>query len=88
MSRSYKKHPVTKDTSGSAYRKWAKRQAAKRVRRSVSVPDGKSYRKFYDPWNISDYIIRYDPWPRMWFNYIKNQWEILHPDPEWKARMK
>ncbi|WP_042202830.1 hypothetical protein [Paenibacillus camerounensis] len=55
MSRSVKKQPVCNDatTPGTI---WAKRQAAKAVRRYHSgVSDGKWYRKLYCSWNICDY---------------------------------
>lgn len=54
MSRSFKKSPVCTDhcTPGT---KWSKRQAAKAVRRSTEVDDGKAYRKLYNPWIICDY---------------------------------
>lgn len=54
MSRSYKKTPIVKDNCGG--RKFAKRQANKKVRNSMNVPDGKQYRKFYNTWNLYDYV--------------------------------
>lgn len=57
MSRSHKK-PYIGDTYGSSHRKWAKRQAAKAVRRLDEVADGRSYAKVFNPWNITDYIDR------------------------------
>lgn len=55
MSRSYKKSPVCTDHNTPGTR-WAKRQAAKAVRRyNDCIDDGKSYRKVYCSWNICDY---------------------------------
>ena len=51
MSRSYKKSPVCKDQNN----RFMKRFANKTVRHSMSVPDGKAYRKFFQSYNISDY---------------------------------
>jgi hypothetical protein len=56
MSRSYKKYPHHGDYNRS-YTKWAKRQAAKSVRRSVSFDTkGKLYRKLFSSYDIRDYI--------------------------------
>ncbi|MBD2865932.1 hypothetical protein [Paenibacillus oceani] len=55
MSRSFKNSPVMTDhvTPGT---RWAKRQAAKAVRRYAGcLTNGKSYRKVFNPWNICDY---------------------------------
>ena len=54
MSRSYKKNPVCKDPNN----RYMKRFANKTVRHSMSVPDGKAYRKFFQSYNISDYSFR------------------------------
>lgn len=54
MSRSYKKTPIVKDNKRG--RKHSKRQANKKVRHSHEVPNGKQYRKFYNPWDIYDWI--------------------------------
>ena len=53
MSRSYRE-PYWVDSYGSKVKKWYKRDASKRIRRTKDVPNGKAYRKFYDPWNIVD----------------------------------
>lgn len=49
--------------------KWAKRQAAKAVRRYKGpIPDGGYYKKIYDSWSIHDYVsdcAHHEPfWPR------------------------
>ncbi|WP_341281170.1 hypothetical protein [Paenibacillus sp. FSL H8-0537] len=55
MSRSYKKSPVSSDHT-TPETCWAKRQAAKAVRRYAGcMNNGKWYRKVYCSWNISDY---------------------------------
>lgn len=55
MSRSYKKSPVCTDHTSPRTR-WAKRQAAKAVRRHDGIIEkGRSYRKFFCSWNICDY---------------------------------
>lgn len=77
MSRSRKKNLVIKDNSS-----FAKNQANRLIRRSIDVPDGKAYRRFYNPWNISDWKSRYDPVPRFrWGSWYE-------PDPIYKWRMK
>ncbi len=56
MSRSRKKTPIGKD-SGS--KKWAKRQANKKVRKTKGLFSGKDYKKLYESWDINDYICYY-----------------------------
>jgi hypothetical protein len=57
MSRSHKKHWVVKDR-GHKGRRFAKRQAAKAVRRNqMRVLDGADFRKFFNPYDIYDYRI-------------------------------
>ena len=55
MSRSYKHTPIVTDSSKHGA-KWSKRQANHKVRHTFDVPNGKAYRKVYNPWNIRDYI--------------------------------
>jgi hypothetical protein len=50
MSRSYRKPYVREEK-----KKWAKRQANKRVRRCKNLQDGCRYKKIYNSWNICDY---------------------------------
>ena len=54
MSRSYKHSPIYTDRPNGA--KWWKRQANRKVRYSSDILNGKGYRKFYNSWNIHDYI--------------------------------
>lgn len=56
MARSYKKNPVLTDGKSGRI---GKRFANKKVRRMKGeIPDGKSYRKIYESWNIHDYVSR------------------------------
>ncbi len=54
MSRSFKKNPVCKEWNH--HKKWMKRQANKKVRRTHEL-SGKSniYRKAYESWDICDF---------------------------------
>lgn len=75
MSRSFKKNLILKDSSGNSYRKWAKRQANKKVRKTKKVANGKQYRKVFETWDINDYVCHWD-------SSMKNFW------PKYKAKMK
>ena len=57
MSRSYKKNPGW--SGRSRWSKLDKRFANKAVRNAKDVPDGKAYRRIYNPYNICDYNFRY-----------------------------
>jgi len=54
MSRSYKKTPIVKDNSRG--RKKDKRSANKKVRNRKHVANGKQYRKYFNTWDIYDYV--------------------------------
>jgi len=56
MSRSYKKTPIVKSVGD---KKYHKRQANKKVRRSNPnvLLKGKQYRKLYETWDINDVIL-------------------------------
>lgn len=87
MSRSYRKTPIVKDNKNG--RKFAKRQANKRVRRNEDVPNGKQYRKYYNPWDIYDWITfcsfeEYKSWGWV-FEEDKSEEEMY---AEWKKRYK
>lgn len=45
---------------GSNWRAFAKRQANKRIRKTMDIIDGMIYKRFYDSWDICDFKI-YDP---------------------------
>lgn len=71
MSRSYKKTPVLQDKYGSKTNKWSKRQASKASRRYKEyIAKGKSYKKIYCSWNISDYKVM-----RPWDVYAKDDFK-------------
>jgi len=55
MSRSYRKHVEISKDPGGPYRKFAKKMAKRKVRRTKDIPDGKAYRKVYCSWEICDY---------------------------------
>ena len=81
MSRSYKKHPYVKDGGPTGVR-FAKREANKKVRRTANIPNGKSYRRVSEPWDIHDYV-NYWPWAdaKEWYeankDYFKERYEIF-----------
>lgn len=85
MSRSYKKHPYTKD-GGPTRVKFAKREANKKVRRTDDVPNGKSYRRVFEPWDIHDYI-SYWPWyeAKAWYEVNKDDVYWLRRYPTLKS---
>lgn len=51
MSRSYKKSSVCKQSADQT----SKRKANKRIRRTKDIPNGSSYKKCYESWDISDW---------------------------------
>lgn len=61
MSHSFKHTLIVKDGTGSTYKPRAKRWANKTVRRSMDVPNGKAYRKIFNPWDICEHTYRFDP---------------------------
>jgi len=85
MSRSYKK-PWRTQGYGSASRRWSKRYANRTVRRSADVPDGKAYRKYYDPWMICDWKWLYDPYP--WCYMGGKEPELVEPEPLYRWNRK
>lgn len=66
MSRSYKK-PWIKDKN-----KFAQKKAARRIRQTGEVPDGNQYKKFYEPWAITDWSYRAKP---DWFKDRIRKWK-------------
>ena len=80
MSRSYKKHLWTKLVSRSD-----KRAANRRVRRTTEeIPNGNSYRRIYEQWDVCDQKWLYDPRPR-WRSWSQ---EWIEPRPVWKVCKK
>ncbi len=61
MSRSCRKPWVTDGQDGSVRRQFAKRAANKTIRRYQGhIPNGKAYRKLYNPWDICDWRWKVD----------------------------
>lgn len=58
MSRSFKRVPAY-TSSGNSYRKWAKRAANKKVRRTKGLSNGKSYVKVFCSYEIDDWKCLY-----------------------------
>jgi len=85
MSRSYRE-PVFVCGYGSSYKKFAKREANRVIRRAKDIPNGKIYRKYFDSWNICDCKNRWNPWP--WVSCWSGELKVHEPIPEWKARRK
>jgi hypothetical protein len=82
MSRSRKKHPIVKDCISGG-----KKEANRKVRRTLNVPNGKAYRKVYDSWNISDWRFYRNPKPHYRTNF-NGEIIKIDPEPEWRVRMK
>lgn len=87
MSRSYKKHPICSNYY--ADKKFAKRQANKKIRSTDEISNGKQYRKISESWNIADYHLYWtEKEARAWYRknphlqskyknedeYIKEEW--------------
>lgn len=86
MSRSYRK-PWFVDGYGSKRKKWQKRYANKRVRKTLDVPNGKAYRKITNPWDIVDYRFSWNPNPIYYFSF-NGEMKVIEPTPKWKAIRK
>ena len=72
MSRSYKKFPVCKQPAN----KYVKRYANKIVRHTLDIPNGGSYRKCFESWDISD-------WRWIWTkDQAIEDWEHIKDDPK------
>jgi len=85
MSRSYRE-PWFVDGYGTKSKRYMKRSANRAVRHAINLPNGKGYRKFFNPYDICDFRIPYNPWP---IYYFKNgDIKTIEPNPEWKARRK
>ena len=93
MSNSYKKSPVFTDQSHS--RKHAsgrtsvvnKRLANKKVRRTKDIQSGKSYRKVFDSWKISDWRNRADEGPHEFAKSMVEGWRGWK-DIDWHESQK
>jgi len=88
MSRSFRK-PFYVDgyKRGSKRRKFFKRYANRRVRRTKGeIAEGKAYSRIFDSWSIVDFKWLYDPKPQIrWWNGVM---EVIEPDPLYKVRCK
>lgn len=58
MSRSYKL-PIYKDGYKSKWKQIEKQCANSVIRKNWNIASGSAYKKYYDSWNICDYIIDY-----------------------------
>jgi len=72
MSRSYKKTPIIKDNRGG--RKVAKRTANKKVRNAKRVSNGKQYRKYFNTYDIYDYVYYESLTNRLKYWDAENEW--------------
>jgi hypothetical protein len=91
MSRSYREPWYTDGYKGSSRKQWSKRYANKVVRHAVDVPNGKAYRKYYDPWNICDYrwYASFEPYVSWWTKTGEPEW--VYPgdaDRPWRVCRK
>ena len=72
MSRSYRRPFCSDGYKGSKRKQFEKREANKRIRNAVDVPNGNTYRKFFENWDICDYHYYVSPrdlekhWPEWW----------------------
>lgn len=85
MSRSVRK-PWYTDGYGCKRKKFAKRKANKKIRKTPEIPDGKAYRKFFNTWDICDYKYLWNPKPL--HIYWTGELKIIEPDPLWKIARK
>lgn len=66
MSRSYRKNLYYVDGQNKRAgcmnrRKFMRRKANKRVRKSEDISNGSAYKKEFNSWNISDWRFKYNP---------------------------
>lgn len=64
MSRSYKKIPITTDHGKYTYQD--KRNANKKVRHTEDLPDGGSFKKVFNSYDIRDYSWGNYTWEEVW----------------------
>lgn len=72
MSRSYRKAIATCGYGGS-YKKFAKRQANKQVRKADYVHGGAYYKRIHCSWDICDYKWYVDKTDMKWHNKFKRK---------------
>lgn len=88
MSRSFKKPYITDYSKSRAF---FKRYANKKIRNlSVDddIADGNSYRRYFCSYDICDWKFRYDPYPRMYYNWNIGEPYWAEPDPIYKYNRK
>ena len=83
MSRSYKKNPVCKDNEGK--RKKMKRIANKRVRKDMTITNGKQYKKVSNSYDIVDYR-SYRTYEK--FKGSRSVWGELFTKDDWERWYK
>lgn len=71
MSRSYKKHLWESCNEGSSYKRFIKNYANRIIRHTHDIPNGKTYRKYFESWNISDYKGLWNPSDESFWPYYK-----------------
>ena len=86
MSRSYKAPWSTDYSKAKAYYKSLASRKIRRVPIAENISDGKSYRKYFNPYDICDYKFMYDPHPKVYCFYGKLEWH--EPDPIYKYNRK
>ena len=79
MSRSYRKPWIVDGYKGSKWKQFCKNQANRKIRRTENVPNGGTYRKFYDPYNICDY---------KWSVNVTNKDDEFYEEEFWKFTRK
>lgn len=87
MSRSYKKVPSYSDQGRGAVGE--KRRANKRVRKDWTIPNGRSFRKVFNSYDICDWRMCY--WSMAWLVAWskKHNWAEGEVEKTWRsARMK
>jgi len=91
MSRSYREPWYTDGYKGSKHRQFQKNYANRRIRRKSideDIPNGKSYRKYNDPWDICDFKFKWDPYPWVHVNWRTGELEWVYPEEPWKVFRK
>lgn len=78
MSRSFKKHPIAKDKVTKDMKKFAN----KKVRNTPDIPNGKSYKKVFESYDIHDQI---DYWSK---EMAIKRWESAEPDSWIRTRFE
>lgn len=81
MSRSYKKYPHWKcEKSCKIGKKIANNKVRSYLKSDKEIPNGKSYRKIYDSWDVCDYsssftLNEWNKWTKRWGYKENNYYE-------------